>query len=693
VAILPQPKRDVYAQIRPEDAKEALRTGKWSDDAALSIVVNDTLKAENFEIQKAWILAWPVAATLYQSPYSPRYWEGTQSERANVPFYTLANAVNSLIPTIMSGLFADSPPFMVQPRPGTREQTARAIQDLQNFQLEDIGFREEIRLGATNTVLFGTGLWKWGWESFSKARKMYQRKKPPLVLKNPLSAAGMPDIKISDGDDIEEVVVDEQIDRPFFEHIPNCRQVLVAPTLQVPDIRKAKYVVHRLYLTWDDLDKLRDRPGYNIPPRQELLDLFFPPKEPVEQSPEEMTARNAMWDARSESRSEADTVDPFNQPLEVLERWDDETCIAVLQKKLVIANDDNPYGVIPFLSCGWWDVPEAFWSLGLGKTIGAEQRLQQGITNIWLDQASLNLNGIYIRVKGKSIPTQSIRMAPGKIVEVDTKGDFEPLPRQPAVPEAGEHLSLSAARVERSSGSTDVGTMGIGGPTAHSNLGRSAAGASLIGAGAGNRPADFVDKLADKVIIPFLYAVHEMNRALLPIETIEHILGDELQHEFVQSGGDVLEILNARLKFSVLAGSRMTAKRNMAQALPLLTQFLTSPEVTTQLGIAADKVDIRELVHMYFQVSDWRNFNDVIVPMGDEDKKRWQMMQPGAQAQTKLAVANQLQQQKFQQEQKLLDDGNYARAGRDVLREALKRSASPEAITGEPGGTGFGSQF
>jgi hypothetical protein len=68
------------------------------------------------------------------------------------------------------------------------------------------------------------------------------------------------------------------------------------------------------------------------------------------------------------------------------------------------------------------------------------------------------------------------------------------------------------------------------------------------------------------------------------------------------------------------------------------------------------------------------------------------MMQPGAQMAQKGAMMQQQQQQKFQHEQELLDDGNYARAGRDVLREALKRSASPEEITGMPGGTGFGSQ-
>jgi hypothetical protein len=329
--------------------------------------------------------------------------------------------------------------------------------------------------------------------------------------------------------------------------------------------------------------------------------------------------------------------------------------------------------------------------MGLGKVIGSEQRLQQGITNTWLDGVSLALNPIYVRVKGKSIPTQSIRMSPGKIVEVDNKGDFEVLQRPPAVPEAAQQLQLSESRTEKNSGALDL-MSGIGGPTAHSNLGRSSAGAQLIGAGAGNRPGDFIDKLSDNVIVPFLYHMHEMNRAMLPTETIEHILGQELQHDFMANpDSDILELLNARVKFSILAGAKLNAKRTMAQALPLLTQFLTSPETSTQLAIGGKKVEIDELVRMYFQVSDWKNYSDVIVPMTPQDQQRWQQMQPGAQVQAKAQSQQQQNEQKFEHEQQLLDQGNMARAGRDVLREALKRSASPFATTGAAGGTGFGS--
>src|SRR5579863_6718499 len=115
---------DPYSPIEPSAAKAILRTGKLDDATALRMVVQDTLTAENYTQTKSWVTGWVSTSNLYQSIYFPRYWEGTQSERANVPFYTIAGAVNSLLPTIMTGLFSDTPPFIVQPQPGTRQDTA-----------------------------------------------------------------------------------------------------------------------------------------------------------------------------------------------------------------------------------------------------------------------------------------------------------------------------------------------------------------------------------------------------------------------------------------------------------------------------------------------------------------------------------------------------------------------------------------
>lgn len=691
MALLEKPEVGVYSPLSPEKVRKTARTGIWDNDEAIKLVVQDAIRAENFEATKQWVLAWPTASALYQSPFTARFWEGTQTERANIPMFVLATAVNSLVPQVISGLFYENPPFIIQERPGTKAQAARAVGAILGFQLEDLNFREELRLGISNAVLFGTGIWKWGWETYTKSRSVYKRNTSPVTLVNPVP--GAKNIQIEDSEeDIDQEVIEEYVDQPYFEHIVNLRQVLVDPGLNVPNIKKAKYVIHRLYLTFDDLDKLRNRPGYVIPSKEELIELFLPPKEMAENAPGETNFRNNLWDARSEPRYDETTIDPFSEPLEVLERWDKDKCIVVLQKKLVICNDANPYGEIPFLSVGWWDVPEAFWSMGLGKTIGSEQRLQQGITNTWLDQAALLLNGVYARVKGKSIQTQSIRISPGKIIDIENKGDIEPLKRPEAVPEAGQHLALSKARVEEISGANSSTTQGIAGESGHSNMARSAAGASILGAGAASRSQDFVEKIANQVFVPFLYSAHEMNRALLPLATIRYILNEELQHEFFLKGdGDILELLNARVKFSILAAAKMQARRNMAQALPIMIQFLTNQQTTEQLAIQGLKVDVAEVMRMMFEVSDWKNYNDVIIPMTKEDEQRWQQTTPAAAQQAKMQGQAQLMQQQFNNKSQLVDQENISRAGREVLRQAMEKATEPEEVSGLPTGQGFGA--
>lgn len=666
---------DPFLPITAEEATAAAHDGGlFADDPAARLVVQDCLRAEGAEMTKAFILGWTTASLLYQSPYAPNYWEGTNVPAASVPFFTVATAVNSLTPQIINGLFYDNPPFMIQERPGTTSQAARAIGALLAYQLEDINFREELRLGTTNAALYGSEIFKWGWENYTRERKIYKRATPTVVQKS--SIPGAPSIQIDD-DEIEETIETETIDRPSFEHIVNLKHVLVDPGLNVPDIRKAKYVIHRMYMTWKELERLRDRPGFDIPSEKKLLEMLLPPvKEEAEAGPAENSDGGSLWDARAEPRFNETSANPLEDPLEVLERWDNETYTVVLQKKIVLCNDKNPYGKIPFLSINWWDVPEAFWGLGLGRTIGSEQRLQQGITNIWLDQATLNLNGVYVRIRGKNVPTQNIRIAPGKIIDVEDKDGFKPLERQPAVPEAQQHIILSQARAEQVSGANEAASQGIAGNSGHSNLARSSAGAQLIASGAANRLSDFVEKLSNQIIIPFLYEVYEMDRAMLPISQMRYILNDELENEFIKSGGDIIDLLNARVKFSILAGAKMQARRNMAQALPLMTQFLMNPSTESHLGIQKKTVDVTEITRMQFEASDWKNENDVVRDMTPEEEQRWQAAQPAAAVQAKAAVGQQQQETKFEQAQQLADQQNEAKAARDILREQYKSQVS-----------------
>ena len=693
--LLDQPIVDVHAPITPEEAERALRLHRWANDPALKMIVQDAANAESHEVAKQWVLGWGQAITLFQSPHVPRYWPGTTVEAASIPFYTVAKAVNTIVPQAINGMFAEDPPFAISPRPRTSLKTVRANAEVLAYQLDEIGLREQVRLGSQNAVLFGTGIWKWGWEEFSTTRKMYARKRAATTLPEIIPGQGNITIEPED-EEFEEVVEEVETQRPFFESVVDLRHVLVDPGLAVPDIRKAKYVVHRQYMTWEQLEKLRDRPGYTIPSQADLLALFQTPKEPVEAALSESNTQNPLFDARALPRYDETTVDPFNQPLEVLERWDGKNLMVALQKKLVMYNGENEYGVIPFFSINWWDVPGAFWGMGLGRTVGTEQRIQQGLTNYWLDNVSLNLNGVYVRIRGQNVPTQQVRVHPGKIIDVEKENGFMPLKRTDAVPEVAQILGMSEMRAGKVSGATEE-AQGVAGRTAHSNFGRSAVGAAALSSASQLPVTDFVEKLANQVFIPFLYHAHEMNRAMLPAKALKQILNDELGSAYFTDGGDVLDLMNARVKFTVTAAAKMQAKKAFAQLLPFVVQLLTSKETTAQLAIQGKKIDIEALLAKVFAVADWKDQDSLIVDMSEDDKKRFAEQSQGA-AMAKMQVQAALLQQKFQNDQKLIDQQDINRAGRDAFKAGLEEkvksgeSVMPGAGAGVPSIGGLGAE-
>jgi hypothetical protein len=680
--------------LTEEQIAQILQTGKWAPDPALTLVLRDTDSAETAKAAKQWIAGWNSASILYQSTTTPKFWEGTQVERANVPFYTVAKVVNSLTPQIVNGLFYDDPPFIFQPRPGTSQDTVEAVADIIGYQLKEIGFKEQVRLGVMNVVLYGTNIWKWGWDSKKISRTYFALDEKKDTI--PSEIPGQPDVEFHDPNaPLVERTEEIRVEQPRFENITSIRDVLVDPTLRVPDITKGKFVIHRLYLTYNELIALKDTPGYDIPSEQEVISWFTPPEETALPDMDERTGISPMWDMRADPRWEKATIDPFNQPLEVLERWDKEKVIIVVQRKKVICNGKNPYSEIPFLSCNFWDVPGAFYGLGVGRTVGSEQRLQMGIVNTWLDSVALSLSGVYVRKRTNSIPTQSIRISPGRVVELENVEDLKPLARPPAVPEAAEHLGMSASRVEQNSGAGEISSQGQAGSSGHSNIARTATGAAGLLQGQGIGISDLVEKFSCNVFLPFLYRVMEMNRNLLPAETIKRILNDELQKAYLAEGtGTIEDIRKARMEIEIQAGAKLADRRAVSASLPLLTSYLGQQFVVQNLATQGLKVDQKMVVKTIFEAAGFKSFYSLIVPMTDQEKQQSQANSPAAMNQSKIQAESQMALQKYQAQSQLRDQENIAKAGMEVLRKNLEATSTPEAMTGQVGANeGFGSNL
>jgi len=677
------------------DVKEFKSPAEVTNAGALQLCVNDTLATESWLQSNYWSLRWREADNLYQSPPSITMWEGTTVPRSNVNRFVVAETVNSIHPQIMNGLFYETPPFILRPRPSITENVGRAIKSLISIELDEMGLRQETDWGLFSALNFGTGIWKWGFESFVKKETKYEPLEAGVkIAPLPVPGAQPTVIETENSQTYKKVEKDRQVHRPTFEAKDN-RYVLVDPGLKVPDIRKAKFVIDKMYLTYKDLIKLKDeeyvdvvngkqtlKKRYDLPDEKTIRSWFEKPQEQATVGgATEMLGAQGTQVHHAKPQFEASTADPLDEPLEVLERWDNDKVITVLQRVKVIRNEPNEFGCIPFLSVNWWNIPNAFWGLGLGRVIGVEQRVQAGLINACLDLASLIVNPMFVRSRGANVAEQQIRQRIGGIIAVD--GDTTKaltLLQQPSIPaEVVQQIALSQSRVEMTSGANQQLTMGAS--TTRGGAMRTGTGAAGVIQATMNRIGGFAEAFVRQVYEPLIYTLHKLNKEKMPIAYIKQILGEHFGKEYEQF--EAGNFLNSPAEFEVLAGSHLAAKSQMAQSLFMMLQLFENKPLMDQLNnVNHKKVDIEELFHMVHDISGWKNYYSIIKDMDPSEIQRMEQNSPMAQLQAKAQIQSQQDDKKFDQSQQLVDQENEARAVRDIFRVIAEKSAEPEALLG-----------
>lgn len=665
---------------------EDKRPAQFTDQGALKLVVQDASTAEQWLEQKSWSLMWRESDILYQSPRFASAWDNSNVNRANVSRFTVAKHVNALVPTMMSGIFYDSPPFILRPRPGTTQQTCRAKTVLFSALLDDIDFKTECERAMECQTLNGTTIAKWGWVKETTIRKRYVRKNSPPRVNLPLSG----EMKIATAESDEFEVEEKEVvkNRPFFEFC-ELGTVFVDPKWRHSNqIWKAKYVIHRQYLTFSDLDKLRQNPSYNIPSREEMTRWLFPAV--IAQSPSTLEQQQQANPTihHAEGRDKESTADPYEQPLKVDERWDKGRVMTVIQDKIIIRNEEHELGCIPFLSANWWNIQGAGYGMGVGRLIGTDQRVEQGSMNAALDILSSAVNQQYVRSRGANVPTQQIRQRLNGIIDVDGDVDkaFKILetPKVPA--EVWTAIQVSKQASESTTGADEAFQQGSI-PGRGSSIVRTATGAGGVMAASASRIQGPVGRFVDNIFIPFLRKLDEMVNERMPMEEIREILSDEMPDDFVL---DEEGFLNATMRYEVLAGAHLAAKKAMSQSLPLIIQIFENPHMLESLNATGWTVDLKELFDMMMEMSEWKNSRQVVRKMNKQELDAYQATKnPMAgklgmdiqkmQAQHGFKAQEIDQKTEAQMASKLLT-GAADRATGYVERVALEHALEPRAL-------------
>ena len=642
-------------KIRPDEVIPQGPTldPKYTDDGACKLVVQDADRAAAFLDSKQWALHWRENTNLYQSPRSYRVW----NDGASVSRFTVASICNSLVQPMQGGIFYETPPFEIRPRPGSNQQTSQAKQSLYGALLDKIDFEDTCVDALEEMTLQGTVICKGGWNVDTQVRKRFIRTKLPVAIPMPL---GQPDLEVNTKESDEFRVKPVTITRsePFFEKC-ELGSILIDPKWKHPNrLHKAGYLVQVSWPTFTDLDKLREQAmydendkqigGYDIPPEEELKAYFFEHDsnaEPATDIQARMQSNSGTVAALGEN--EVTSADPLERPIKMLERWDRTYVKTVLvvegtDKVCVIRNEEHMLGRIPFFIGNFWNIPGSGYGLGVGRLAGDDQRIEKGTIEAVLNLLAFIVNPQYVRDRGANAPTQAIRQRLGGIVDVDAP------PGRPAKDAFGiidppkvdgslfAVLQEAGQNAQSTTGADEAFTQGSLPGKGGSSAARTATGAGGIIAANAAKISGPVGHFVRGILLPYIEMLDEMVKERMPVSEIETILGQELGDAFKL---DVDNFLNSQDRFEVLAGAHLQAKKAMAQILPMLVQMLESPQLLPQLNRMGWTIDAKQLLEMMYEMTEWKNAREVIRPMTADEKAAFAASNPAAQkAQGEAAV-------------------------------------------------------
>lgn len=619
---------------------------KYTDPAVLSIVVQDYQKASAWITDRLWVLHWRESDTLYQSPRTQAQFEGSSVSRANVSRFNVATQVNSLAPAITGAIFSDDVPFEIRPRPNVHQDSARAWKELVAILLELCDFKSELGYGVEGMCNQGTVIFKMGWEEYEQEVSHWVRKAAPQRLDMPLGGDPVM-VFTKESDEFEQETKTVVKKRPTFEKL-ELGTVYPNPAWKNPNqMWKSGWVVHELYVNYEDLAKLRENPDYDLPDDETLRNIFLDGLEQtsnISQLTRVMSGVNASIFHAAPPDQEF-SEDPLQKPMQVLEWWSETMVYTVLQQKVVIRNAKHKLGCIPFVSCNFWNIENSGWGMGCGRIAGSDQRIDQGITNAALDIIAYAVQPETIIARGANVPTQDQRRRLGGIRLVDgtdaTKAVM--LVPQPQVPpDAWRALQQSQMTANNTTGADQAAVQGSL-PGRGSSVGRSGTGAGMLQAATQGRLQAPVERVIDGVLIPFLNFVWYNVRQRMTVAEIRALLANHLTQALMV---DYSDFLNADLKFDTLAGTRLAARSRMAQALPFLLEVFGNQQLLQQMSQIGWKVNVLELTAMVMDVSGWKNMHDLVVPMTDQEKQMMtQQQQAASQAQSQAESAQIAQKQ------------------------------------------------
>lgn len=645
-------------ELRAEEV--AFAEDPWNDVAALKVVIQDVTIAEAFRQSKRQPIQWENADVLFRGTVKSQPWPGTDVPMSNLSMPVVLETIEKLMPAVFMAFFSDRQPFLLQPLGKTTGEQARVQEKLLMWAIKLSNFKEEIRLCLKSWLLYGFCAARWGWKTSTKTRKTYSR------------AAG------ADGQPgrVEKTYKPYEISHPTFAHL-ELRSVLFDPSLRQPDCRRGRWVAAQIFTTGYGLDELRKDPTYqNLPSRERLAEILATRNEPTVDSLQSSKSPSSR-DLQALPETQQSSADPLAQKLELLEYETEGRIITVLQRMIVIRNEENEFGKKTFLSSAFIDVPGSMYGFGVAKLLAGDQKFQVGVANAWINSLALVLNPAFHLKKGTGPGVQNIKISPGKLI--NEAGELNPLTVPDVSKAALEAIAASEQRSARRVGAN-------GGDNVPTQALRTAEGINSFNQGIVDKLQYAIEMFADAVYIPALEAFLDVCKDNLQPEDIQNILSEEDGKTYV---GDILGVYNGACQVQVLSSTKLASRRAAAQLITPILQLVGQQPFHDSLTAQNKKFDYEEFVDQVLDITGWDS-GTLIVPASPQEVQQamaMTMQKSAGAEQAKAQSQAQLQEQAHQNKLTEIDAQGMERAGVLVVKHALAESSKDtnDAIPRTPG--------
>lgn len=656
-------------------------TKQWDDQQAYNIALGDFRRAESYRTRnhdrrfkasdELW-LAWSQRKT----------WEGTKIPRSSIGVFLALEQCEALLPLVISSLFGDNDlPFGCDPRPNSTVAQARAVRELLRSQLTDlsdsqqyISLREVFRRALKSSHIYGLGPVEFGWQMQSLERIRYIQAQVPrkVHIPHPLTGELTP---VSTGQydlQVFEKSYTQYVNKPLLQNL-DIRDCYFDPNGNSPNPNSGSFFCHRSLLSISQIKELEGLPKFNIPNDNQLLALSK--MKSITEGDNSKTAqeayRNNSWIPTVD-----ESVDPANARIEVIRYWQKHKMVWIFGRQWIAYNDLNQYDMIPVLNAFYLDVPGRTYGLSLCDIVEGDQRLAEALVNARIDELNLIIHAPIIRKRGSMEPQAMKKMRPGIewLVDGDPSKDIIRMEMGNVTSESYIEMDALERRVQRYTGVTDLAALGT--PSAGGNsANRTAKGVSTQSEATGKRIQYQVENIEDQFMVPLLNILLALNKKFLRRDQEIEILGAQGQLLQLQP----VDILNADVRFSMKASSKMKARQSMlAGGLGLILQTYMNPQtmmLMAQQGYALNMSEIDATLCDTFNLSDKQFWT--------QNPQQAQQAIQNNPAVMKMMMTHQLQQERLGSQEKIHDEKNETALLKMIYQELLANSSTlREAMTG-----------